>query len=109
MTLQWKDTSGTKDYSKKRTLTLKDGKQLHAEQNALNGFWYAHYDAGTVPKDISGHFTSFDELNAKVEGYLKGQEFLDEKKRGPICAPLTKEEREIKPLKGKDTTIFAAG
>jgi hypothetical protein len=110
MSEDWVDESGNKDYADKRTFTLPDGKVIHIEKvKGPFGFWSIHYDHGEVPDVLKGRFTSPQEAQNQVMAHVHALEAAAIKRRGEICPPLTEEERKIKPMKNKETTIFSAG
>jgi len=43
---------------------------LHAKRQDPYGFWTIHFERGTIPNELQGTFTSFDEAWKRIEVYL---------------------------------------
>jgi hypothetical protein len=74
--------SDDRDLRNKRSIELTNGNKIHFERSDPYGFWKVHYDKGQVPVKLQGQYTSFEQAEMAVRGYLTdlGKEPVSEQK-----------------------------
>jgi len=68
--MAYTDDFGSNDALTDRTFNVGDN-VIHVRRLDPYGFWHCSYERGPVPEVLSGAYTSFDQAEKAVLGYLE--------------------------------------
>ena len=65
------ESASENDLKDDRIFKVNTENHIHVTRKSLYDMWFIHFEHGTVPKELDGAWTSFQEARAKIEKYCR--------------------------------------